>query len=119
MKNLQLLFCAVVLNFTYATTNAQVDIANASESVIKIAKHNVNKWKTKLTLSVNQTKMMTERITEFEMKKNAIYKSDTDMEAKNVELTTLQAELQEKMHEIMTPEQYDMYIADIKEISGN
>ncbi len=118
MKNLKILFFTIVLTLTYTAASAQVDIANASEGIKKIAKHNANKWRDKLVLSVNQTKMMTERNIEFEMKKNAIYKSDIDMDAKNTELTALGKDFQEKISEIMTPEQYEIYLAEIKEISG-
>ncbi len=119
MKNLRVLFCTIILGLVYTTINAQdVNIADASEGIQKIAKHNASKWQKSLMLSVGQTKMMTERNIEFEMKKNAVYTSDTDMDTKNADLTKIQAEFQEKVHEIMTPEQYEKYLAEIKEISG-
>ena len=74
MKNVTLIAGMFFTTLCFTTLTAQsVDISKASEGVVKIAKHNASKWKDKLVLSVNQTKMMQDRIIAFEMKKNAIF----------------------------------------------
>jgi|GEM_PF-6583131 len=118
MKSLRLLVLLFSFYFVSNSVSAQVDLSTASESVLKIAKHNAKKWKEKLMLSINQTKYMEERMTAFEMEKSKIYTSDSDMEEKNASLTSLSDKLHAGMGDILTPDQYEAYKTEIKEISG-
>ena len=44
--------------------------------------------------------------------------SDSDMEAKNGEIASLDKDFQAKINEVLTPEQYETYKKEMKEVSG-
>ena len=82
---LLLIFCGSIGAYAQNTEEA-TDVEK------KLAKINVDGWKSKLVLSVTQSEKMLEVVTQYEMGKNIIYKSDTEMDVKNKDLEELGAD---------------------------
>ena len=82
------------------------DIAEATEVEKKLAKINVEGWKSKLVLSVSQSEKMLEVVTWYEMSKNLIFKSESDMDSKNKELETLEEIYYKKIGELLSEKQF-------------
>lgn len=100
-----------------SSINAQ-DISDASESVKNIANVNTEKWQNVLILTVNQREKMTEYVILYEMKKNAIFRSDASMDDKNTQLKVLEEEHHLKVETILNEKQktkYHQKIAEVKE----
>ena len=106
---LLLFFCSIC---TYAQ-----DTKDATEVEKKLAKINVDGWKSKLVLSVSQSEKMLEVVTLYEMGKNMIYKSDTEIDVKNKELEALEKTHHAKVGELLSEKQFATFnelIAEIK-----
>ena len=113
MKLKNLFLFGILTAFSY-TVQAQ-DISQATESEKKSAERNVKTLTNKLLLSVKQSERMMERVTQYEMAKHAVYKSDADDVAKNKELIDLEQDHYEKTKDILTPTQYEKFMNSIAE----
>lgn len=85
------------------------NIAEATESEKKSALVNVEGLQSKLLLNVKQKEKMLEIVTLYEMGKHAIYKSDSEMDAKNKELAALEAAHHKKVGEVLNEKQFAKY----------
>ena len=113
MKLKNLFLFGVFTVFSYAA-QAQ-DISKATESEKKSAARNVKTLTNKLLLSVKQSERMMERVTQYEMAKHAVYKSDLDDAEKNKQLIDLEQDHHEKTKDILTPTQYEKFMNGIAE----
>ena len=107
---LLLIFCGSIGAYAQNTEEA-TDIEK------KLAKINVDGWKSKLVLSVTQSEKMLEVVTQYEMGKNMIYKSDTEMDVKNKDLEELEKTHYVKVGELLSEKQFATFnelIAEIK-----
>jgi len=107
---LLLIFCGSI--GTYAQNTEE-----ATDVEKKLAKINVDGWKSKLVLSVTQSEKMLEVVTQYEMGKNMIYKSDTEMDVKNKDLEELEKTHYVKVGELLSEKQFATFnelIAEIK-----
>ena len=107
---LLLIFCGSIGAYAQNTEEA-TDVEK------KLAKINVDGWKSKLVLSVTQSEKMLEVVTQYEMGKNMIYKSDTEMDVKNKDLEELEKTHYVKVGELLSEKQFATFnelIAEIK-----
>jgi len=107
---LLLIFCGSIGAYAQNTEEA-TDVEK------KLAKINVDGWKSKLVLSVTQSEKMLEVVTQYEMGKNIIYKSDTEMDVKNKDLEELEKTHYVKVGELLSEKQFATFnelIAEIK-----
>jgi len=107
---LLLLFCGSIGVYAQNTEEA-TDVEK------KLAKINVDGWKSKLVLTVKQSEEMLEVVTQYEMGKNMIYKSDTEMDVKNKDLEELEKAHYVKVGELLSEKQFATFnelIAEIK-----
>ena len=106
---LLLIFCGSIGAYAQNTEEA-TDIEK------KLAKINVDGWKSKLVLSVTQSEKMLEVVTQYEMGKNMIYKSDTEMDVKNKDLEELEKTHYVKVGELLSEKQFATFNELITEI---
>ncbi len=98
-------------------TNAQ-DISQASKNVKNIAHVNAEKWHNTLVLTDNQVKKLIDFNILYELKKNTIFKSDSDMEEKNTQLKVIEQEHFSKVETILNDTQKTLFHKKIAEVKG-
>lgn len=107
----------LLLFFCFSIGVHAQDTKKATEIEKKLAKINVDGWKNKLVLSVSQSEKMLEVVTQYEMGKNMIFKSDTEMDVKNKDLEELEKTHHTKVGELLSEKQFTTFnelIASIK-----
>lgn len=104
MKSLQVLFLLLSSFMTFSLSAQDISAATPTEK--KLAAINVEGWQNKLILNVKQKEKMLELVTLYEMNKNGIYKSDSDMDTKNKELEALETAHHAKVGEFLSEKQF-------------
>lgn len=99
----------LLMLFSFTIGISAQNIAEATESEKKSALVNVEGLQSKLLLNVKQKEKMLEVVTLYEMGKHAIFKSDSDMDAKNKELEALEAAHHKKVEEMLNEKQIAKY----------
>lgn len=116
MKRLFLLIA--FLSFVITSASAQ-NVADATEIEKKLAKLNVDALHGKLTLSEGQKEKLLVVVTQYEMNKNIIFKSEDPMDAKNKKLEELEGTHHTKVGELLSETQFKEFNSLVEEIKGD
>ncbi len=90
------------------------NISEASDTEKKIAYVSVKVWEDMLVLNDEQKEKLMYLVTQYEMNKNVIFKSDKNIKLKNKELELLEQKHHEKFEKFLDDKQIETFNTQIK-----